>query len=292
MNKLPRCRELIHHIAGRPDTSCRVESDPCLILERHHALFDSAIIPPLPAPVLFVHVGGKPLSYRTGRVQEKQESLPGLVTLVPPGVRAEIALRGIGEGCLVYFEDERRIPAWLAESVPKQPLTFLDGVIAALARQILSAAAAGRAEQAYLATLADALLVQLQYALVHPLQADRPRGSRSTLRVAHTAIRHIQQHIEESITLRDLAGECGLGITHFSNAFKQATGSTPHRYVRSARIERACELLQTTSLTIGEVAEAVGFRGQSHFSTAFTQERGITPSAYRRRLHSGARSRT
>jgi AraC family transcriptional regulator len=291
MNTPPRYRALIHRIVGQPDISCRVESDPCLILERHHALFDKATIPPLPAPVIFVHFGGRPLSYRAGSVHATQESLPGLVTLVPPGVRAEIALRGIGEGGLVYFEDERHIPARLAECFPKEPLTFLDGVIASLTRQILAAAAAaaGRAEQAYLARLADALLAQLQHALMHSLDADPPRGSRSTLLVAHIAMRHIRDHLERSITLRDLAGECGLGVTHFSRAFKQATGVTPHRYVRSARIERACELLQTTSLTIGEVAEAVGFRGQSHFSTAFTQERGITPSAYRRRLHSGSR---
>lgn len=57
---------------------------------------------------------------------------------------------------------------------------------------------------------------------------------------------------------------------------------SPHRYILRARIERARELLRMTSLSIGEIADAVGFAGQSHFCTAFGRETGLTPSAYRR----------
>jgi AraC family transcriptional regulator len=95
------------------------------------------------------------------------------------------------------------------------------------------------------------------------------------------------RHLDEPLAVGDLAGVCGLGSTSFSANFRQATGLTPHRYLRKARIERSGELLRTTVLSIREVAEAVGFGGQSHFCTAFTQERGLTPSAYRRACRAG-----
>jgi AraC-like DNA-binding protein len=67
------------------------------------------------------------------------------------------------------------------------------------------------------------------------------------------------------------------------------TGSTPHRYVLRARIERASELLRMTSLSIAEISDAVGFAGQSHFCTAFGRETGVTPTQYRRRCRAAAR---
>lgn len=291
MTDLSPSRALMHRVAGSPDVSCRVASDPPLVLDRHHALFEVASVPPLSAPVLFIHIGGKPLSYRAGRQDAEHQSLPGLVTLIPRAVRAEVALRGVGEGALIYFENERRVPDWLSKPAPREPVTFLDGVLASLARQILSSAGAGRRDEKYLAALANALLAQLRHVLTHPVDADRPRGSRSGLLIARTAIQYIHQYLDAALTVQQLANECGLGVTHFSSTFKQTTGVTPHSYVRAARIERACELLRTTSLTIGEIAHAVGFSGQSHFCTAFTRERGITPSAYRQGLRKPAGAR-
>jgi AraC family transcriptional regulator len=84
------------------------------------------------------------------------------------------------------------------------------------------------------------------------------------------------------VPVTELAQVCGMGVTSFSSSFRRATGMTPHRYLRRARIERASELLRTTGLSVGEISAAVGFRGQGHFCTAFAAERGITPSRYRR----------
>jgi AraC-like DNA-binding protein len=67
------------------------------------------------------------------------------------------------------------------------------------------------------------------------------------------------------------------------------TGTTPHRYVLRARIERAQELLRMTGLSVAEIAAAVGFAGQSHFCTAFSRETGVTPTRYRRHCREAAR---
>jgi AraC family transcriptional regulator len=278
----PRARLLIRRLVGRPVASCRVPASPPLLLERYQALFESVSVPPLPVPLLLVHTGGKPLAYQSSGRSVTTQSIPGFVTVVPRAVRAEIALRGVGEGTVIYFADESRIPGWLSRSPHGEPLTFTNEVIISLTRQLM-AAADGRAERTrYLRTLGNALLAELQHALEQSGTDDRLPATRGDLRVAHTAIRHVQMHLGEPLSVKVLASACGLGVTRFTSSFHQATGLTPHRYLRKARIDRASELLRTTALSIREVSEAVGFRGQSHFCTAFTQDRGLTPSAYRR----------
>ena len=268
---------------GRPEFSCRIPADTPFVLERYRALLEVAALPPMPEPLLFVHTGGKPVAYRAGSAETAGLSLPGLVTLVPAGVRGEIALRGVGEGMVAYFEGARRVPAWLASRREREVLTLVDNLIVTLVQQMASVASMPRHDEAYLAVLGHALLAQLRHVLTRPTAREVLRGSRSGLLLTHLAVQHIQQDIAGPLSVASVASRVGVGVTHFSNTFRQATGMTPHRYVLRARIERACELLRMTSLSIGEIAGAVGFAGQSHFCTAFGREMGLTPSRYRAR---------
>jgi AraC-like DNA-binding protein len=282
MSAVPRTTLLLRRVVGRPVASCRVPARTHFLVERYQVLFDSLGIPPLPAPVFLVHTGGKPLAYRTSSLEKPTRSIPGLVTFVPRGVRAEVSLRGVGEGSVIYFQDERRIPPWVLRSWQHEPVTFANDVVAALARRLVKAIESGSTKVSYLRALGNALLAELQHELGE-LRADAFQpASRSELRVAHTAVRYIDAHLGDALSVRELAVVCGLGVTTFSASFRSATGLPPYRYLSRARIERACELLRTSSLTVREVGELVGFPRQSHFCTAFAQERGMTPSAYRR----------
>lgn len=276
-------RRIIRRVVGLPVASGRVPARLPMWLERSQVLFDAISVPPLPAPLLLVHTAGKPISYRAPGGPGARQSIPGLVTFVPQHVRTEAALRGVGEGTLLYFETEREIPSWLRRARYTEPVTFPNEVIVSVTRRLMHELESGRADNAYLTTLGNALLAELRRELTRPESAVGPTAaSRSELRIAHTAMQFVQAHLGNRLTVADLASACGLGLTSFSAAFRDATGTTPHRYLRRARIERACELLRTTGLSVREVAEAVGFRGQGHFCTAFTEERGLTPSAYRR----------
>lgn len=277
-----RVRRIIRRIVGRPVGAGRIPGRLPLILERHQALFESVTVPPLPAPLLLVHTGGKPMAYLTSSRQQSQQSLPGLVTFLPRHVRSEVALRGVGEGTVVYFDDERSLPAWLLRSRDREPVTFTNDVVVAITRRLMAELESRVPTESYLKSLATALLAELQRELARTRAASTLPASRGGLRIAHTAIQHMLANLGAPLSVHDLAQRCGVGVTSFSSRFRQATGVTPHRYLRRARIERSCELLRTTSLTIGEVSESVGFRGQSHFCRAFVTERGLTPSAYRR----------
>ena len=282
-----RMRSVLRQLLGHPEFSCRIPANPAFTLERYLAMLEVAEFPPLPEPLLFVHTGGKAFSYRAGLAMTDGRSLPGLVTLVPAGVRGEVAIRGIGEGMVAYFDGPRRVPAWVSARREREPVTFVDNVIVTLAQQLAVSAGGPDQDDTYLAVLGDALLGQLRHSLVASAPDEPQRGSRSSLMLVHRAVQHIHQNIGAPLGLASIAATTGVGVTHFSNTFKQVTGVTPHRYILRSRIERARELLRMTSLSVGEIAAAVGFAGQSHFCTAFRRETGVTPSRYRR---SGVRS--
>ena len=279
---MPRARRIIRRVIGGPASSGRVPGRLSLVLERHQTLFESITVPPLPVPILMVHTGGKPIAYRSSGGPRRQQSVPGLVTFVPRNVRAEVALRGVGEGTVVYFDDQRALPSWLLGAVHGEPVTFTNDVIIAIARRLVAELETCPRVEAYLKTLANALLAELRHELGHLRSAASAPASRGGIRVAHTAIQHMLTRLGEPLVVMDLARACGVGVSTFSSSFRRATGTTPHRYLRKARIERSCELLRTTGLQVGEISQAVGFRGQSHFCSAFVAERGLTPSAYRR----------
>jgi AraC family transcriptional regulator len=82
--------------------------------------------------------------------------------------------------------------------------------------------------------------------------------------------------------LPDLASACRLSPGHFSLAFKQTVGCPPHQWLLKHRVERAKHLMLTTSLSLSEIALAVGFADQSHFTRVFVQQVKATPAAWRR----------
>lgn len=282
-------RTLLRKILGHPEVSCRIPSAPAFTLERYRTVLDVARIPPLPEKLLWIHTGGKPIAYRARAAGREQLSLPGLVTLVPDGVPGEVALRGIGEGMLAYFDGPAEVPDWVAARREREPVTLVDNVVVTLAQQLVSAASEPHPDDAYLATLGNAMLAQVR----HVLDADGAplalAGARGGQWLVHVAVQHVHAHLDEPLGVARLAALSGVGVTHFSATFRRLTGTTPHRYVLRARIERAAELLRMTTLSVAEIAATVGFAGQSHFCTAFGRETGVTPTQYRRRCREARR---
>lgn len=83
--------------------------------------------------------------------------------------------------------------------------------------------------------------------------------------------------------LAELAALVGLSPGHFCRAFARSAGMPPHRWLIGRRIERACDLLRETNLSVGEIAARVGYEDPSYFARLFRQETGLSPLAYRRR---------
>lgn len=92
---------------------------------------------------------------------------------------------------------------------------------------------------------------------------------------------YIDLQYRKPLTIDRLARLAGLSPFHFIRAFHAATGLTPHRYVRKRRIERACELLVTTPMSVTDICDATGFQSLGSFSSLFKRLTGETPAQYR-----------
>jgi AraC family transcriptional regulator len=94
-------------------------------------------------------------------------------------------------------------------------------------------------------------------------------------------IEYINDNLTRDLTLADIAYVAGMNPHYFSRAFKQATGTPPHRYVTNCRVEKAKRLLERDELPLVEIGLRVGFQNQSHFTTLFHKFTGVTPKTYR-----------
>jgi AraC family transcriptional regulator len=96
--------------------------------------------------------------------------------------------------------------------------------------------------------------------------------------------KYIQDHLDQPISLDDLAKVALLSPNYFISMFQQSTGMTPHKYVLQQRIEYAKELLTNSKLSLIEIAHKCGFPDQSQFTTTFRRHMGVTPGRYKRQL--------
>jgi AraC-like DNA-binding protein len=94
-------------------------------------------------------------------------------------------------------------------------------------------------------------------------------------------IEHVDTNLTRKVSLLDLAAVAGLSRMHFACQFRAATGLRPHEFLLQRRISRSRELMRGTSMTIAEIALAVGFLTQAHFTTVFKRFVGYTPRQWR-----------
>jgi AraC family transcriptional regulator len=93
---------------------------------------------------------------------------------------------------------------------------------------------------------------------------------------------YAEEHLADDISLATLAAVVGLSPFHFARAFKQAAGRSPHVWLTERRMARARHLVETSALSILEIANSVGFESQSHFGQVFRKHAGLSPIALRR----------
>ncbi|MEW5511684.1 AraC family transcriptional regulator [Pseudomonas asiatica] len=92
---------------------------------------------------------------------------------------------------------------------------------------------------------------------------------------------YIEAHLDQPITLGELALRCNLSEYHFARMFRASFGLPPHQYLLARRLHRACQLLRLGVMPLGEIALLCGFASASHFSNRFRQAVGATPGEYR-----------
>lgn len=92
---------------------------------------------------------------------------------------------------------------------------------------------------------------------------------------------YVADHIDQNISLAELAGVMQLNVFNFIRKFQAEFGCPPHAYVMMQRIDHAKRLLGCQDVPLKVVAASSGFSDQSHMTRLFRKTLNVTPSEYR-----------
>lgn len=126
------------------------------------------------------------------------------------------------------------------------------------------------------------------------LELVREQAAQNELQGAGTELRHrdlilrlaarIRENPRQVPPVAELARTAGYSADHFSRVFLKVTGLRPQDFVIQARVTRARQLLAESDLTVGMIAEALGFQDIFYFSRQFRRQTGQAPTEFRRGL--------
>ncbi|MCS7479209.1 GlxA family transcriptional regulator [Umezawaea endophytica] len=88
-------------------------------------------------------------------------------------------------------------------------------------------------------------------------------------------------HLDEPLDLRALAGHARMSVRTFTRRFREETGVSPGKWITQQRVERARHLLETSDLSIDQVARHSGFGTGAALRAQMSASLGVAPSVYR-----------
>jgi AraC family transcriptional regulator len=220
------------------------------------------VVPPRAGSILVVPAGS-PARWRWGSHSDS------LHVFLEPGLVARVAAEA--------FElDAARVSVCPSDGLILAPLR---AAMLAVNEELSADVAGGRLA---VESLANVMAVHLIRNVPAPRgQALRTDGALPR-RKLRAVVEYVEEHLDASLTLGQLAAVAHLSVYHFARQFKRATGLPPHQYLILRRVERAKHLLQAgTDLSLAEVAADAGFSDQSQFSHHFKRLVGVTPGQFR-----------
>jgi transcriptional regulator GlxA family with amidase domain len=91
----------------------------------------------------------------------------------------------------------------------------------------------------------------------------------------------MKNNLQKVIIIRDIAQQFSMSTRNFNRRFKEATGKTPLQHIHDLRLNTASDLLKSSNLSIGDIADKVGYGDASHFTQLFRKKLHLSPSEYR-----------
>ncbi|MEX3776401.1 helix-turn-helix domain-containing protein [Pseudomonas sp. MYb118] len=232
-------------------------------------------------------------------VIEQTPTKRGMAWICPKGIQEDLVLLSAGmPGLLhVHLEPGHFSPEALGDgfdgseySTMRFERGFEDDLIASIGHAILlelqNSTPSGK-------LLVESLACSVAARLIQRFTSAAPARLLSLEQVPNPGIKRLRQvmdyiedNIESTISLNDLAAVACLSRFHFARSFKSATGKTPQRYVNERRMERARYLLRHSTYSVAEVAMILSFSSQATFSRAFRQHTEQTPNEFARQSRS------
>lgn len=124
-----------------------------------------------------------------------------------------------------------------------------------------------------------------QLICLHTARTLQGEGQKAAAHVMPPAkLRRVLDYLDSRYTgkvaLPEIAREAGMSVRHLCRCFRAQTGRTPHGYVTQARVRQAQVLMQTTDMTMAEIAFQVGFKTHSHFCSVYRRITGETAKRF------------
>lgn len=98
------------------------------------------------------------------------------------------------------------------------------------------------------------------------------------------AVEEISKNIKHKFAVKDLAASINVSVTYLSRLFITHLGKAPGKYITQIRLQECKALIREGELSIGEIAEQMGYASIQHFSAQFKNWFGISPSEYAKSL--------
>jgi AraC-like DNA-binding protein len=113
------------------------------------------------------------------------------------------------------------------------------------------------------------------------VEAEQPAAVAVDSRISET-VELIREEPGRGWTVADLARRAGLSRSQFTRRFAAVTGMAPEPFLIQTRVERAKQLLRETEMSIGQIADSLGYRDVYYFSRQFARVVGQTATAFRK----------
>lgn len=129
------------------------------------------------------------------------------------------------------------------------------------------------------AAMLTSILVRLSRGSLTEASGQDETGLRKRL---ETSASYIHSHYTQQLTVPELAQMEHLSESRYRELFRLAFGTPPGDYIIGLRMARACELLQSTDLSVAQIGEICGYSDVLYFSRLFHKKQKVAPLAYRR----------
>jgi AraC-like DNA-binding protein len=221
---------------------------------------------------------------------------PDEVCLLRPGARCLFRFDAAGDSRVRYVVSyEPALPRSLLEGLGGRPFSLpLSTAMSGLLEAVLALsgpAPVGRHVPPSNAA-APIWLAEAAFALFVDEARAGGRIGASVVAPEHPAIaacrEAVRRRLSERIGLKDLAAAAGVVPEYLVRLFRARLGTTPMRYLWSARVRLGIHLLEYSDLPVAEVAQRVGCLSPKHFSRLVRAEVGLPPAEVRRRSWSYA----
>jgi AraC family transcriptional regulator len=282
--------ELVHGLAAAQVTLVSPPSQwSCVAASRFQMGKVDVTLPALGAPTFGVNYGREMRLERTihGR-RASGRGTAGYLSILPPDAETRWVFAEPGDVALVFLNRQlfdqaiaaatERDPAFV-EVVPR--FVIRDLVLERIAHRLLKAIAEPNANRLLTEEIAHDLASHL--ILAHS-NVEHPRPTERMHAMAPGKLKRAQEFIianlNADMSLKDIAAVAGMSLFHFAKSFKDTTGRSPHQFLTQCRLLHARSLLHDASLSIGQIAKAVGL-SHGRFTAVFGREMGMTPSEFR-----------